>query len=81
MAATIVYWIFQILYILLLARVIISWIRVDPNNPIVQFIFQATEPLLAPIRRLLPATGGIDFSPLILFLVLGFLQRIVLSIM
>ena len=81
MAVTIVYWIFQILYILLLARVIISWIRVDPYNPIVKFIFQATEPLLAPIRQLLPATGGIDFSPLILFLVLGFLQRIVLSIM
>ena len=79
MPATIIYWIFQIIYILLLARVIVSWIRVDPRNPVVQFIYQTTEPLLAPIRRLIPATAGIDFSPLILIIILSFLQRLIVS--
>ncbi len=81
MAATIVYWIFQIFYILILARVILSWVRINPYNPIVQFIYQATEPLLAPIRRMMPAAGGIDFSPIILILLLSLLQRILATVL
>ncbi|NLH06858.1 MAG: YggT family protein [Chloroflexi bacterium] len=54
-----------------------SWFRPDPYNPIVRFLYNATEPILAPIREALPATGGIDFSPLVAFLLLFALQRVI----
>lgn len=75
---------FQALYILIIARVIISWIRVDMYHPtygpIVRFIYQSTEPLLAPIRNALPQMGGLDFSPLILLLLVGFVRNLLFSI-
>lgn len=56
----------QIYSLILLARVLLSWFpNLDPNSPIVRFLYEATEPVLQPIRRSLPRTGGIDFSPLI----------------
>ena len=66
---------FMVLWLLIIARVIISWVAPMGGGPFVAFIYQATEPLLAPIRRVLPPTGGIDWSPLILLLVLGALTR------
>ena len=53
----------------------------DPRNPIVQFLRQVTEPVLAPVRRLLPPwkTGGLDFSPLIVIIAIQFVERVVLS--
>lgn len=55
--------------IILLGRVLLSWIpNMDYRNPIVRFLYAATEPILEPIRRMLPSTGGMDFSPLIVFL-------------
>ena len=54
---------------MLLARVVMSWIpNLDPNNPIARFLYQATEPVLAPIRSVLPPMAGIDLSPLVVFL-------------
>lgn len=53
---------------------IISWVNPDPYNPIVRFLRQATEPLLSRIRRVLPALGGLDLSPMILILGIVFLQ-------
>jgi len=59
----------------LIARVIVSWVNADIYNPIVRFLYSATEPVLYRIRRTIPAiAGGIDFSPLIAILVLQFLQ-------
>lgn len=58
-------------------RVIISWIQLPPDNPIVYYSRMLTEPLLAPIRQLLPASGGLDFSPLILLLLLQFIAGMV----
>ena len=68
-ALTIFYW-------LMLIRCLISWVNPDPNNQIVQFLYKATEPVLTPIRRLLPLHMGIgiDLSPLIAFLLLIFLR-------
>jgi YggT family protein len=63
---TIVYW-------LILIRALISWFSPDPFNPLVQFLYQMTEPLLQPIRRLLPMTT-IDFSPLIAFVIIFFVK-------
>jgi YggT family protein len=59
---------------LILIRALISWVNPDPFNPIVQFLERVTEPILAPIRRLLPQMP-IDISPLIAFLILFFLKQ------
>ncbi len=60
---------------ILVARAVISWVSPDPYNPIVQFLVRSTEPVLRPVRRLLPLPGGIDFSPLVVILGLVFLQQ------
>jgi YggT family protein len=64
--------------IVLFARVVLSWIKI-PYNAIVHSIYRMTEPILAPIRRKLPMTWGIDFSPMILFAVLLALRIIVVG--
>ena len=58
-------------------RVIISWLQLPPNNPIVHYSRVLTEPVLEPIRKILPAGGGLDFSPLILLLLLRFIAGLV----
>ena len=57
-------------------RVIISWVNADPYNPIVRFLYQATEPVLGPIRRRVGIVSGLDLSPLILLLLIFFLQGV-----
>ena len=63
-----------VMYWLILVRAFISWVNPDPFNPIVQFLYNTTEPILQPIRRFLPAMG-IDLSPLIAFLLIIFLKQ------
>ncbi len=64
------------LYWIILIRALISWVNPDPYNPIVQFLYKVTEPILYPIRKMLPANlrFGLDISPLIAFLLLAFLR-------
>lgn len=64
---------------LLLASVIISWVNADPYNPIVNFIYRVTEPLLRRIRRHMPDTGMLDLSPLVAFAIIYVLQIIVFN--
>jgi YggT family protein len=79
--------VFQIAIVLLLAQVILSWLVhfnvVNTRNPFVntvgRFLYQITEPLLGPIRRVIPTFGGIDISPLVLLLLLGFLRILIVS--
>ena len=69
---------FLVLWILLIARVLMSWMAPrGGGGPLVAFVYQATEPILAPIRRLLPPTGGIDWSPMIAMLLFSLLMRVV----
>ncbi|HEU5201420.1 MAG TPA: YggT family protein [Nitrospira sp.] len=58
----------------IIARALISWVNPDPWNPIVQFLERVTEPVLAPIRRWVGWRMGIDLSPIIAILIIGFLQ-------
>ncbi|MCY3781003.1 MAG: YggT family protein [Chloroflexi bacterium] len=77
---------FEVLYLalsayqlILLARVLMSWLpNLDPNNPIARFLYQVTEPVLAPIRSALPPMGGIDLSPLVVFLGISVIMQLVL---
>lgn len=64
---------------ILLAAVAISWVNPDPYNPIVSFIYRVTEPLLARIRRFLPAFGPVDLSPLVAFALIYVVQIVVLN--
>ena len=59
---------------IVIARALISWVNSDPWNPIVQFLSRATEPVLAPIRRRLGWSMGIDLSPLVVIVAIWFLQ-------
>ncbi|MBA2264483.1 MAG: YggT family protein [Chloroflexi bacterium] len=68
-----------VLWFLLIARVVLSWTN-PRGGGLVAFIYQATEPMLAPIRRVLPPTSGIDWSPLILMLLLGVILRVIVRI-
>ncbi len=58
-----------------IARAVLSWVSPDPYNPIVRFVHSVTEPVLYPIRRRLPVSfGGIDLSPIVVFLAIIFLK-------
>lgn len=72
---------FSILYWLILIRAVASWLNPDPYNPIVQFLYKTTEPILYPIRKILPLSLklGIDISPIIAFLAIMFLRSFLVS--
>ncbi len=72
----------QVYSYVLLARALISWIpNLDPYNPIVQFLYQITEPVLEPVRRLIPPLGGmIDISIIVVFFALIILQQMLMTI-
>ncbi len=60
---------------IIIGRALISWVNPDPYNPIVKFLYRATEPLLYRVRRVLPVMGGLDLSPLVVLLAIMFLQN------
>ena len=64
-----------ILQIGIFIRVLLSWFPIDPNNPIVRVLYEVTEPVLAPFRRVIPRIGMLDLSPLAALLVISVLQR------
>jgi YggT family protein len=66
-------------WLVILGRVLLSWIDPRFERPVSRLVYSLTEPVLAPIRRVLPQTGTFDFSPLILLLGLGILLRVVLA--
>jgi len=62
-------------WVVMLGRVLMSWIDPQFQKPLGQFLYSLTEPFLAPIRRILPQSGQLDFSPLVLLVGLGLLMR------
>ncbi|MDQ6950547.1 MAG: YggT family protein [Mariprofundales bacterium] len=62
-----------------IARAVISWVSPDPYNPIVRIINQLSEPMIDPIRKRLPYFNGIDFSPMVVLLVLYFINGFVVQ--
>lgn len=83
--------IFEILNLIIIARVVLSWIRPNPSDErwrkVIKFIYDVTEPILGPIRRLLPRGGilGIDVSPLIAIFALqiihGFIRDLLFTLL
>jgi YggT family protein len=67
---------------IIIIRALISWVSPDPYNPIVRFLYRVTEPVLRPVRKILPIGGmGIDFSPLIVILIIYFLRIFLVRIL
>lgn len=62
------------------ARVLVSWFSLGNDHPVVHFLHQATEPVLGPLRRVLPPMGGIDLSPIVLLLLLQLVGRALLRL-
>lgn len=81
MLIMIVHTIFRVYYVLLLARVIMSWVSFG-DNFVTRFIYEVTEPVLGLFRRLIPPRPSfpLDFSPILAFIVLQLLERLILRI-
>jgi YggT family protein len=60
--------------LVVLVAVIVSWMQLDRRNPLVTITHGLTEPVLAPIRKVLPPMGGLDFSPMVLLIALQMLK-------
>jgi YggT family protein len=79
--------VFQIYEFLILIRVLLSWINVNPyrpviDHPIVRLLYRITDPVLVPLQRLIPPIGGaIDISPIIALILLEIIRRILISIL
>ena len=72
---------FRVLFFIIIARVILSWIPIgSPNNVIINFIYEITEPILAPIRKLIPIPLPLDFSPIIALLLIRLLEGFILGL-
>lgn len=66
------------LFIVVTGRILISWVNPRFEGPVARFLYETTEPLLSPIRRVLPQSGMMDFSPMVLGMVLLILMRVLL---
>jgi YggT family protein len=58
-----------------LAAVVISWLQLDPKHPVASIVYRLTEPILGPLRQVLPSMAGLDFSPMVLLFLLQALTR------
>jgi YggT family protein len=64
----------KIYFFALLGMIILSWIAPGSSNPAAYLMYQITEPVMAPFRRMLPSMGGLDFSPILLFILINIVQ-------
>ena len=71
---------FTALWVAILGRVIISWINLSTDNPIVVLLYGITEPILAPIRRVLPSMGMLDLSPMVALIVIMIIRGVLLRL-
>lgn len=72
---------FRVLSLAIIARALISWFPISPYHPIVSLLQQITEPIIAPVRRYLPATSGMDLSPLVTLILLQVIERVLLGLL
>ncbi|HSA06704.1 MAG TPA: YggT family protein [Candidatus Gastranaerophilales bacterium] len=73
---------FQIIWLIFLIRILLSWFpNVDWHKQPFKFVNDFTEPVFVPFRRMIPAVGGMDFSPIVVFFLLGMVQDVVLAVL
>jgi YggT family protein len=66
-----------ILQIAIIGRAVLSWFSVDPRSPLVSVLYEITEPILAPLRRVVPRIGMIDITPMVAIFALYIIQRVI----
>jgi len=72
----------ELLYLVLIIRIILSWVPHNPSNRIIQFIYQLSEPILRPFQSIVPSYKiGIDLSPLFAFIAIGFVKTLLLRLL
>jgi YggT family protein len=76
-----VHWTFTILKLALIVRVISSWLPVSPYSAWIRWSYALSEPILVPLRRIVPGMGGIDFTPIIAYFLLEIVESILLRLM
>lgn len=72
---------FEVMTWLIIARVLLSWFRPNPYNPLIKFVYEITEPILLPFRRIIPTLGAIDFSPIVALIALRILESFIISLL
>lgn len=78
--ATILNYVLEIYTWIIIIRALISWVNPDPYNPVVQFLYKVTEPVLYPLRKMMRTySTGIDLSPLVVILIIMFLKQFLVS--
>lgn len=65
--------------LLIVVRVLISWVSADPFNPLVVFLVRATDPVLGPCRRIIPTIGPIDISPIVAIFIVQLTQKFLVA--
>jgi len=71
---------FNLLSLAIVARALLSWFNINPYHPLVVFLNRVTEPILAPIRRIVPPIGMIDISPLVALILLQVIRQVLLAL-
>jgi YggT family protein len=71
---------FTLLELAILARVLLSWFRVNPYHPAVAFLYQITEPILRPLRNVIPPLGMLDLSPIVALILMDIIRQIIRAI-
>ncbi len=80
--AEVVYYVFNIYMFIIIARALLTWVNPDPYNPIVRFLYNATEPVLGWVRRHVPIVfGGLDLSPLLVLLAISVLKTFLINVL
>ena len=72
---------FEFLRIAILVRVVSSWLPISPYSPWIRWSYAVSEPILKPLRQIIPAMGPMDITPIIAYFIIGFLQDAVLRMM
>lgn len=73
--------VFKVYYVLILARVVLSWVRHNPYQPLIRFVYEVTEPVLGFFRGIIPSLGMVDISPLVALLALEFAHWLLITIL
>jgi len=69
----------QVFFYAVLIRIILSWVAPGSYNPVIALVYSLSEPVMAPARRLIPNFGGLDLSPIVVFVVLTLIQKILIQ--
>jgi YggT family protein len=71
----------RVLDLLILLRVLFSWINLGPGNDLVRVVYQITEPILAPLRRYIPSFGGLDITPMVALMLIELVKRLLIGML